>query len=606
MNQINIYLKKIISLTLTMASCSAALAQTPINVDQGANWTSATRAQFYTQDQGSQLIPLKWYFALKMANGTAFAANSLDRYGYLPNPASPVAGLPVGFTTNVDKSGEVYVGPTCSGCHTRQITVAGQPYRIDGGPAITDFQTLLSDLDSAVTRLLNTGSVFDQFAVDVLGSNNNATTKAALRKSVQDWYTPFHTIISGSLPTTAKWGAGRLDAVSMIFNRLSGLDVGTTAPYIIAENIRRADAPVRYPFLWNSHIQDKTQWLGFADNGSPLLGLSRNLGEVYGVFGKLHPVKSATTPASWDYLQINSTNLPGLGKQETNLMKMGPPKWPFPLNAALVAAGKNVFFKKDTKHGNVSCDDCHGIKQGTPRVMGSTTFNTWATPVQDVGTDSRQANLATLQVKTGIMEGEIKADGSKLLAVDSVLSLLQTTARNTIRQYLGTNPFPTLNPNTASPAPVANTVVENSVAASAVVANAMTTNALAANNVSPRDLAQLGRNAPAAAPALSSYAYESRVLQGIWAAAPYLHNGSVPTLADLLKPVILRPVSFKVGPAYDTSRVGLASTQTKLNFTYLTTDCLLRNSGNSRCGHEYGTLFTAAEKTALLEYLKQL
>ncbi|WP_349770486.1 hypothetical protein [Bradyrhizobium barranii] len=31
-------------------------------------------------------------------------------------------------------------------------------------------------------------------------------------------------------------------------------------------------------------------------------------------------------------------------------------------------------------------------------------------------------------------------------------------------------------------------------------------------------------------------AYEARVLQGIWAAAPYLHNGSVPTLAELLKP----------------------------------------------------------------------
>ncbi len=573
---------------LGIVLCSSALAQTPILVNQGANWTSATRAGFYTQDQGSQLIPLKWYFALKKTDGTAFSANSLERYGYLPNPASPVAGLPVGFTTNLDKSGETYVGPTCSGCHTRQITVGTQAYRIDGGPAITDFQTLLSDLDAAATRLLNTSSVFDQFAIDVLGSNNNATTKAALRTAVQNWYTPFHTIISGSLPTVSKWGAGRLDAVSMIFNRLAGLDVGLTAPYIIAENIRRADAPVRYPFLWNAHIQDRTQWLGFADNGSPLLGLSRNLGEVYGVFGKLHPVKSNTTPPTWDYLQINSTNFPGLGKQETALNKLGPPKWPFALNQTLVAAGKIVFEKKDTSRGNVSCSDCHGIKQGIPRVMGNTTFNTWATPVQDVGTDSRQANLVTLQVKTGVMAGETKPDGSKLLETDSVLSLLQTTSRNSIRQYLASNPFPTLNSATGVATGVATTG---------------TTNGVVPN---PRDLAQLGRNAPAAQATLASYAYSSRVLQGIWAAAPYLHNGSVPTLADLLKPAILRPISFKVGPAYDISKVGLAATQTKLNFTYTTTDCLLRNSGNSRCGHEYGTGFTATEKTALLEYLKQL
>lgn len=585
MKQTKMNSKHIIGAAFAMASCTTALAQTPINLDQGVNWTSAARASFYTQDQGSQLIPLKWYFALKMANGTAFSANGLDRYGYLPNPASPVAGLPVGFSTNLDKSGEVTVGPTCSGCHTRQITVAGQPYRIDGGPAITDFQALLSDLDSAVTRLLNTATVFDQFAMDVLGSNNNATTKAALKSSVQAWYTPFHTLMVGSLPTASKWGAGRLDAVSMIFNRLSGLDVGTTAPYMIAENIRKADAPVRYPFLWNSHLQDKTQWLGFADNGSPLLGLSRNLGEVYGVFGKLHPVKASTSPLGYDYLQINSTNFPGLGKQETNVAKMGPPKWPFALNATLVATGKTVFFKKDTLHGNVSCDDCHGIKQGTPRTMGSTTFNTWATPVQDVGTDSRQANLVTLQVKTGIMEGAKKPDGTSLMALDSVLALLQTTARGSIAQYLGSNAFPTLTQSGA----------DSTVAAG--------------NAPSQRDLAQLGRNAPAVPAALTtltSYAYESRVLQGIWAAAPYLHNGSVPTLADLLNPVLLRPLAFKVGPAYDTSRVGLASTQTKLNFTYLTTDCLLRNSGNSRCGHEYGTLFTSSEKTALLEYLKQL
>jgi hypothetical protein len=575
----------IVSALFSFASCTTALAQPPILLDQGANWTSTTRAGFYTQDQGSQLIPLKWFFAIKKTDGTPFSANSLDRYGYLPNPASPVVGLPVGFSTNLDKSGEIHVGPTCAGCHTRQITVAGQPYRIDGGPAITDFQGLLADLDSAVTKLLNTSTVFDQFAIDVLGSNNNATTKAALRTQVQAWYTPYHTLMSAALPTSAKWGAGRLDAVSMIFNRVAGLDVGTTAPYIIAENIRRADAPVRYPFLWNSNLQDKTQWLGFADNGSPLLGLSRNLGEVYGVFGKLHPVKSTTTPATWDYLQINSTNFPGLGKQETNIIKMGPPKWPFALNATLVATGKTVFAKKDTLHGNVSCDDCHGIKQGVARVMGSTTFNTWATPVQDVGTDSRQANLVTLQVKTGIMEGAKKPDGTPLLAVDSVLSLLQTVSRGSIAQYLGSNPFPTLTQstsNTVSPKPVAG------------------------NTPTAQDLAQLGRNAPAVPATLTSYPYESRVLQGIWAAAPYLHNGSVPTLADLLNPVLLRPLAFQVGPAYDTARVGLASTQTKLNFTYLTTDCLLRNSGNSRCGHEYGTLFTSAEKAALLEYLKQL
>jgi hypothetical protein len=96
------------------------------------------------------------------------------------------------------------------------------------------------------------------------------------------------------------------------------------------------------------------------------------------------------------------------------------------------------------------------------------------------------------------------------------------------------------------------------------------------------------------------------VLQGIWAVAPYLHNGSVASLTELLTPAEKRLSEFKVGPAYDVDKVGLAAEQTKFNFTLKTTDCSNRNSGNSRCGHDYGTSFTDKEKKALLEYLKSL
>ncbi|WP_431272185.1 hypothetical protein [Dankookia sp. P2] len=95
-------------------------------------------------------------------------------------------------------------------------------------------------------------------------------------------------------------------------------------------------------------------------------------------------------------------------------------------------------------------------------------------------------------------------------------------------------------------------------------------------------------------------------MQGIWAAAPYLHNGSVPTLADLLNPAAERPATFAVGPAYDLATVGLARQQTQTSFVLRTTDCSDHNSGNSRCGHEFGAILKPAEKQALLEYLKTL
>jgi hypothetical protein len=100
--------------------------------------------------------------------------------------------------------------------------------------------------------------------------------------------------------------------------------------------------------------------------------------------------------------------------------------------------------------------------------------------------------------------------------------------------------------------------------------------------------------------------FEARVMEGIWAAAPYLHNGSVPTLYDLLLPADQRPKAFKIGPAYDKVKVGLAIEQTKFDYTLNTTDCSDRNSGNSRCGHEFGTQLRPEEKKALLEYLKTL
>jgi hypothetical protein len=101
-------------------------------------------------------------------------------------------------------------------------------------------------------------------------------------------------------------------------------------------------------------------------------------------------------------------------------------------------------------------------------------------------------------------------------------------------------------------------------------------------------------------------AYEARVLQGIWAAAPYLHNGSVPTLAELLKPAAQRVKQFKIGPAYDPVNVGLAVEQPQFDYTVTTTDCSDLSSGNSNCGHEFGTQLTDSEKKALLEYLKTL
>jgi hypothetical protein len=104
--------------------------------------------------------------ALKQPNGEAFLADSLGRYGYLPNNDTP--GMPVGFTVAGPSGGEI-IGMTCSACHTRQITVDNMAYRVDGGPAIVDFQSFLADLDTAVNTVLTNEAAFSKFAQGVLG-----------------------------------------------------------------------------------------------------------------------------------------------------------------------------------------------------------------------------------------------------------------------------------------------------------------------------------------------------------------------------------------------------------------------------------------------------
>ena len=93
--------------TLGVGACKAFIPPPPVTppvpkevtlLDQGPQWDQANRAAFYTQAQGSRIMPLAWFRALRLSDNTGFTADGLARFGYLANPDSP-AGLPVGFTT---------------------------------------------------------------------------------------------------------------------------------------------------------------------------------------------------------------------------------------------------------------------------------------------------------------------------------------------------------------------------------------------------------------------------------------------------------------------------------------------------------------------------
>jgi len=99
--------------------------------------------------------------------------------------------------------------------------------------------------------------------------------------------------------------------------------------------------------------------------------------------------------------------------------------------------------------------------------------------------------------------------------------------------------------------------------------------------------------------------YTAVPLDGIWLTAPYLHNGSVPTLADLLAPVAERPKRFWRGlDLFDAERVGFVSDSDEAKRIGTVLD--VSRPGNSNAGHTYGTTLSPQEKRALVEYLKTL
>jgi hypothetical protein len=138
----------------------------------------------------------------------------------------------------------------------------------------------------------------------------------------------------------------------------------------------------------------------------------------------------------------------------------------------------------------------------------------------------------------------------------------------------------------------------------APILTALKKRAFADDGIGPEEQAKMDAN-----PVVwrSTGQYLARPLNGIWATGPYLHNGSVPTLHDLLHPE-QRPAKFKTGGReFDPVKVGYQrdSTVDGANVWLFDTS----QPGNSNIGHSgetFGTTLPEDQKSALLEYLKKL
>lgn len=539
------------------------------------NWSAAESNQFYFTAQGSQIIPYDWAIALEQvdSNTPFFDPQNVLKYRYLPQKPGPLNpdGLPVGFVSD-QGVGRAWLGMTCAACHTTEIHLGGVAYRVDGAPTQGDIQGLLSALIASLQQTKDDPAKFARFAPKILSGLDSPANRARLQAQMgitikirsgynQRNFPGFDPKDTHPRPTHF----GRLDAVDSIVNEVFRLAVKDPSPDAPLVGSEPATAPVSYPFLWDTPQHDVVEWLGIAKNGGALdvLSLSRNVGEVIGVFGDVAIPRDAPL---FNTGYASSVKVLALESLENQLKGLWSPQWPagFPKIDQAAATRGAVLYKQDFDNKG-SCLDCHAlIDRSDPNrkvvaVMG------------DSGTDPQASrNFFNRKGPSGRLEG-VSANFA---------------------------PFGTPIPAEAE----ANTLLTN-VVTGTILGDW--------KGAPPDGLDQLAFKRKGVTSAVNigttGAKYKGRPLDGIWATAPYLHNGSVPNLDALMRPVAKRPNTFSVGTrAFDTVLVGFKTDVA--GFPKFSTVDASGNEidGNRNGGHEFGTGLSDAERHDLVEYLKTL
>ena len=547
------------------------------------NWTNETRDRHWFIDQGSLMMPYEWFKALEKEGGQPFA-DGLDRYGFitdfigkkLPGASdAPVhRELPIGFTVGKHwKLGVDFVGLTCAACHSGLILYKDKRYIIEGAPAMVDFDRFLTELVAAMDATALDFGRWQRFAARIPGTEPKLKDDFTKRKDKLAERAATDKPSDSAGPA----GFGRLDAFGHIFNRVVVEHLGNPKE-VVAKS--PSDAPASFPALWDIAQHSHVQWNYSAPNlgvGESAPGsLIRNIGEVLGVFGEVEIVPGSSlfgyqwTP--WRYSGSVSGRMGNLRTIEGDLAKLRSPQWPFGgLKTPAVDAGRKVFA--------TNCSSCHVEINRLHSLPGIPIVPVRISEVQTDPEHDRAIRERT--APAGKLAGA--PAGALLFKLPLGLESLspQPTSIETnnvkialLTAHLALNLVPTL---------------EERFKAFLL--------GIQDDKVTPKDV------------------YKARPLNGVWATAPYLHNGSIPNLRELLTAPGKRQKRFCVGDRkfdagdvgyqayFKDARDGACPQGTSLVKTGPKDEA---PKGSSNMGHPYGSELTPAERDNLIEFLKSL
>jgi len=632
---------------------------TPEYLDQG--WSESDSLWFYNTTQGSGLIPYDFFLVLEQVDSNElFRANlNMDKYRYLPQKPTffNPDGLAVGFVKE-SYQGQDYVGYTCAACHTGQVNYKGRAIRIDGGPAMADMVGFLTALEKSLEQTRTDAQKRERFVKAVLDHKNTYSSADDVLKDLKKWSDTvrlYNTVNHSHLD----YGYARLDAFGRIYNRvlehminksqlrlallqittpddrrlltpeqvnavLEGINetiIGDVQFALIIDRLassegkfpglnqrdqlrvrnaifNEADAPVSYPFLWDITHSDYVQWNALASNAG-VGPLGRNTGEVIGVFGILD-WKAQESRFSLSALITgekakkhtvdfkSSIDLTNLSRIESHLNSLQSPQWPEKIlgevNKESASRGEVVY--------NEYCASCHQVveRDNWDRLVVANMSH-----IDIVGTDPTMAlNSVNYTGYAGNFESVYQDTDVGSLVVQKRAPVVQVLTAAT---------------KGAVATPDADKWVVRRFADWAyMLGKSFFDNEIKASVKS-------GNYKPdtTATPYQSLLSYKARSLNGIWATAPYLHNGSVPNLWSLLQPAEERPTEFCVGNReFDPVNVGFTTDGCNKNDPKDKHRFIVEPMGNRNTGHEYGTgkddkdKLTEQERWDLIEYIKTL
>jgi hypothetical protein len=588
-----------------------------IVADYGNGLTAAQKQTFYHLSQGSEILPWILLTAVDVADpGSARPfVDNLERYGLLPDPARD--GLPVGLTvsSNPFTFGMDFVGVNCAACHVSELRHGNKAVRVDGAPNMFNLQLFYSEaIEAVLATTSDRGKLWR--ALKRLGRQDYqrygiaapfvrpaalaySGANVLLHRDRLDARLELIAVIRAAKeqrdPQHPTSGFSRLDAFdgtrNFMFTRLRKADASGEFS-VNRANMVKLDAPVKFPWLWSKKASPPQpvdayrqnperfplvwgfkdfDWVEWTMNTNTVM--ERNFTETLGAGS------TVVLDPRRDSLFESSIPIRNLHELELTAYYLDPPRWPAAvfgdINPDLAAAGERIF--------QTQCAGCH--EYGEDRRTPTGLLRLRGMIPDEVGTDP----VVALRISCPVPDtGALSIQPRSYSAEQS--TLLKDCAGVKAGTAFTGNSF-------------ARTV---QIAVDGIKQKAYTAAGVdVALQKSMEDVARRGPvrwrdtlldTRPPEGP------YAARPLYGIWAAAPYLHNGSVPTLYHLLLPPEQRPKTFALGSRqYDPVKLGFV-----VDTACGQKDCLVdtTRTGDGNGGHLWGTDLAESDRMALLEYLK--